>query len=152
VLRPTSRLAHDTARTAAGAAALSGCAEHHPPPDAQSEYVDLYLDDGIRACGGVLASYDHFIERAFDAWAQLAPDDFRVRVKVDPDVGCGEHLGCAVHGKAWINAPDAQYHELAHTVTFEADGYSVPSLRSKTSRGSSIPSSASRSMMPGPRS
>jgi hypothetical protein len=95
------------------------------PPDEQSEYVDLYLSGGVRACGGLLDSYDRFIERSFEMWAEREPGDFHVRVEVESGVGCGGAIGCAALGRARISNADSQYHELAHTVTFDVDGYSA---------------------------
>jgi hypothetical protein len=112
----------------AAAAALTGCADARAPPDERSEYVDLYVDDGIRVCGGTLDSYDRFIERAFETWAEREPGEFRVRVIVDPDV-CGETLGgCTVPGTSRVKIADSQYHELTHAVVLDIDGSSVKQL------------------------
>lgn len=105
----------------------AGCADREP--DARSEYVDLYLDPGIDACGGQLASYDAFIEKVFDAWNHSAvPDDFRARVHARRRPRCDGH-SCATDGNTWLFGDLGQYHEMAHVIHFALDGHSVTSLQ-----------------------
>ena len=99
-------------------------------PDAQRRFVDLYLDDGIEVCGGQLASYDRFIERAFALLGE-DPEGFPVRLEVKTAVSesCHPYDACATPGVARVAAQVAAYHEIAHTIDFATDGFSAPPLQ-----------------------
>jgi hypothetical protein len=98
------------------------------PPDAQSAYVDLYLDEDIRACGRQLDAYDQFIERIFEVWTGSSPDDFRVDVHVSTEPRCPSSLSCADPHGVYLATRFGEYHELVHAMHFATDGLSAPSI------------------------
>lgn len=107
---------------------LATCQARSVDPDAQSAYVDLYLEDDIEICAGQLAQYDRFIEQAFALWAGESPADFRVAVHVRNRPCSDAAFSCAKPGKVWLGYHAGQYHELAHAITFATDGSSVALL------------------------
>src|SRR5262245_39741670 len=105
-----------------------------PEPDERSEYLDLYLDDGIEVCRGQLDAYDNFIERIFDFWTGDDPGEFHgtVYVLTEAPPECGENLGCTVNDTAWLSRGLGEYHELAHLMHLAVDGGSSAVLQEGT--------------------
>lgn len=97
-------------------------------PDAESTYVDLYLDDGIEVCGGQLTAYDAFLTRALEMWGGDEPVDLEVAVYAEHDAECEIGFSCAPQGQVRLGGQFSQYHELGHVVHRELDGRSVTSL------------------------
>lgn len=124
------------------------CPAEPDPPDEQSEYVDLYLDDGIEVCAGQLAAYDRYVEQVFERWAgEEPPPDFRMRLNALADAEdvleiCGStSAGCAGHGEAWVSSGSNwyPYHELTHLIIDQLDGRSAPALEEGIADGFSSP-------------
>jgi hypothetical protein len=112
----------------ASACADAGADAGADGPDEQSEYVDLYLDEGVRMCAGQLDAYDPFIARIFDVWSGGDPGDFRVAVHVRTE-DCPESESCATVGNAWIGSQFGQYHEIAHVMSYAVDGHTATTLQ-----------------------
>lgn len=104
------------------------CSEPERPPDAESQHVELYLDDGAEVCAGQLDAYDRFIERAFRVWTGEPPGDFTAAVHVVHEAPCGFGRSCAANGHAWLVQQSGDFHELAHLVVEAADGWSNVAL------------------------
>jgi hypothetical protein len=119
--------------TPLGACALLGCERNGAsPPDEESEYVDLYLDDGVSVCAGQMAAYDRFVEQIFEVWTGSPPGDFRVAVHARAE-GCSADIGsCATPGNAWLGSNSARYHEVVHVMHLDTDGRSALSLEEGT--------------------
>jgi hypothetical protein len=111
------------------ALSLEACSqdELQPPPDAQSAYVDIYLDDGIAVCGGQLDAYDRFIEDAFAVWTgEGVPSDFRAAIHTRRTSVCSHGGSCARRdGTVELHGQLAQYHELSHLVHNAVGGWSA---------------------------
>ena len=108
------------------------CMLHEPTPDDESEFVDLYLEDGIEICGGQLDAYDRFVERIYEFYTGAGPGDFRVAVHAAADPDCDEGRSCALNGTVWLRQDFAQYHEITHIMQGQVDGGSIPSLKEGT--------------------
>lgn len=112
-----------------------GCGDGKRPPDEESDFVDLYLEDGIEICGGQLDAYDRFLERIFEFYAGDDPGDIRIPMHVLEDPGCPGGQSCAEGGVVWLSQNFAQYHELVHVMQGSVDGESIPSLEEGTAEG-----------------
>jgi hypothetical protein len=102
-------------------------------PDHVSTYVDIHLEDGIEVCGGQLAAYDRFLERAYGLWTGghdpvNSSPRFRAVVRVQSETSCGNGASCAPGREVWLASQLYQYHELAHVVHQAVDGRSAFSL------------------------
>ena len=111
---------------------LAACEDSLRIPDAQSSYVDLYLDEGISVCDGQLTAYDRFFENAFRLWTDSSPPaDFRASVHALLEPPCSTH-SCAQDDNAYLAGDLGQYHELAHVMHLFLDGRSTESLEEGT--------------------
>lgn len=104
-------------------AACSGDTSNQP--DAQSEFIDLYVEDGFEPCAGALPAYDRFVTRVFERWDGQVPPDWRANLHMYHPEGsfpdgtpCPNwSAGCASNMGVWTSGGRNVYHELVHVIT-----------------------------------
>ena len=106
-------------------AGLAACTEPSVEGRYESEFVDLWVDEGIEPCAGTLPAYDRFVERFFGVWNDGdVPPDFRAelhavtRETFETQSACtADGAGCASGTVAWTSSMYSAHHELVHVMT-----------------------------------
>lgn len=78
-----------------------------------------------------MSAYDRFVVDTYDLLAAGEPDGFHATVDVQRQPDCPDS-SCASGGTARLGSERGQYHGLAHLITWQIDGRSIPSLEEGT--------------------
>jgi hypothetical protein len=102
----------------------SACARDEDPlPTEVGEHVEIYVDDGLVACGGTVPAFDRFVALSAEIWPERLPTDFIAEVSITaaPSI-CAPLTSCVRDGHAWVGDEASEYHELAHLIANEVSG------------------------------